>query len=97
MPLRRTAVVFTLLWFPLALWQCARTARVCFDGSAWSIGLWALQFAMLGIPLLTLRKLARPAAHAAPDLEDASVTLILLAYVPLTLALRLGEHCGSPQ
>jgi hypothetical protein len=97
MPLRRTAVVFTLLWFPLAFWQCARTARVCFDGSGWSVALWTLQFAMLVIPLLTLRRLARPAANEAPDLEGASATLILLAYVPLTLALRLGESCGSPQ
>ena len=97
MPPRRTAVVFTLLWVPLALWQYARTASICFDGSGWSIVLWTLQFATLATPLVALRRLSRTVADGTRYLDDLSATLILLAYVPLTLALRLAEHCGAPQ
>jgi len=97
MPPRRTAAVFTMLWVPLTLWQYVRTAAVCFDGSSWSIMLWALQLAMLATPLVALRRLSRSVADGTGYLDDLSATLILLAYVPLTLALRLAEHCGSPQ
>ena len=33
MLLRRTAVVFAVLWAPLALLQCVRAATACYDGS----------------------------------------------------------------
>ena len=97
MPLRRTAAVFAMLWIPLTLWQYVRTASVCFDGSGWGVILWTLQLAMLATPLLALRRLSRSMADGTRYLDDLSATLILLAYVPLTLALRLAEHCGSPQ
>ena len=97
MPPRRTAAVFTILWLPLTLWQFVRTATICFDGSGLSILLWTLQLAMLATPLLALRRLSRSVADGTGYLDDLSATLILLAYVPLTLALRLAEHCGSPQ
>ena len=94
MPLRRTAVVFVVLWAPLALWQCFRAATVCHDGSGWSTVLWTVQFATLAMPLFATRRWGRSAAHDAPHLDDVTATVILLAYVPLTLALRLAEQCA---
>ena len=94
MLLRRTAVVFVILWAPLALLQCVRTATTCYDGSGWSTALWTVQFATLAMPLFAAHRLGRPAAHTAPHLDDVSATLILLAYVPLTLALKLAEQCA---
>jgi hypothetical protein len=95
MPLRRTAVVFLILWVPLALWQCLRTATTCHDGSGWSTVLWTVQFASLALPLFAAHRLGRPAAHDTRHLDDVSATLILLAYVPVTLALRLAEQCAQ--
>ena len=94
MPLRRTAVVYLLLLGPLDLWQCLRTATACHDGSGWSTVLWTVQFATLALPLVAAHRLGRPAAHHARHLDDVSATLILLAYVPVTLALRLAEQCA---
>lgn len=94
MPLRRTAVVFLMLWVPLALWQCLRTATLCHDDSGWSTALWTVQFTTLALPLVAARRLGRP-AHHTPHLDDVSATLILLAYVPVTLALRLAEQCAQ--
>ena len=95
MPLRRTAVVFLMLWVPLALWQCLRTATMCHDGSGWSTALWTVQFATLALPLVAARRLGRTAAHHTPHPDDVSATLILIAYVPVTLALRLAEQCAQ--
>jgi hypothetical protein len=95
MPLRRTAVVFLILWVPLASWQCLRTAAACHDGSGWSTVLWTVQFATLTLPLVAAHRLGRPAAHHTHHLDDVSATLILLAYVPMTLALRLAEQCAK--
>lgn len=94
MPLRRTAVVFLLLWVPLALWQCLRTVTACHNGSGWSTVLWTVQFATLALPLVAAHRLGRPAAHPR-HLDEVSATLILLAYVPVTLALRLAELCAK--
>jgi len=96
MSLRRTAVVFMMLWVPLALWQWIRTAGICHDGSGWSTVLWGLQLAMLAAPVAALRSLSRPAVGALPSQDDAAVAVILAAYVPLTLALRLAERCAQP-
>jgi hypothetical protein len=94
MLLRRTAVVFVILWAPLALLQCVRAATACYDGSGWSAALWTVQFATLAIPLFAAHRLGRPAAPDTAHLDDVSATLILLAYVPVTLALRLAERCA---
>jgi hypothetical protein len=93
-PLHRTAVIFVILWAPLALWQCLRAATVCHDGSGWSAVLWTVQFATLALPLLAAHRLGRSAPHRSPHPDDVSATLILLAYVPVTLALRLAEQCA---
>ena len=85
--------MFTVLWLALGLYQCVRTARVCFDGSTLSTLIWPVQFGMLFLPIVVLRRRARAGDGNAPDAPDA-VTLILLSYVPVTLALYIAETCA---
>jgi hypothetical protein len=94
MTLRRPVVVFMMLWVPLALWQCVRTASICHDGSGGSTLLWGLQLAMLAAPLAVLRRLSRRVPGSLAAMDDDVVAVILVAYVPLTLALRLAERCA---
>lgn len=88
----RTVMVFAGLWLALAVAQCTRSAGICDDGTAASRGLWALQFAMLGVPMFVLHR-TRPAQQLAGGTSAVGVMLVLLAYVPVTLALRLAELC----
>jgi hypothetical protein len=89
----RTLVLFGTLGLVLMLWQYWRSAAVCYDGSGSSTLFWGLQLLMCGLPLVVVRSAHRPGAH--PD--DTALRLLLLAYVPTTLALRLAELCHAVQ
>jgi len=89
---RRTALIFAFLWGLLAVLQASRTARVCFDATPASLVQWGLQFALLGAPLVHV---CRDAGIRQKDLDVRSaLALILLTYVPVTIALHIAETCG---
>jgi len=90
---RRTVLIFTMLWVCLALYQYARAARACADGSIASTLLWLGQFLLLAVPIVVLRRQGRRAAAGGMDAE-ADLSLILLAYVPVTVALHIAETCA---
>jgi hypothetical protein len=87
----RTLVLFGTPGLALTLWQYWRSAAVCYDGSATSTLFWGLQLLMCGLPLVVVRSVHRSGAHGG----DTAVRLLLLAYVPTTLALRLAELCHA--
>jgi len=91
---RRTILMFAAVWFVLALSQAARTSHLCVDGSTGNVLAWTLQFALLGAPLLVLRRHLTFHHDFELDVRGA-LALILLTYVPVTLALRLAEACVS--
>ena len=91
---RRTILMFATLWLVIALSQAARTAHLCVDGATGSVLAWTLQFALLGAPLLVLRRHLTFHHDFELDVRGA-LALILLTYVPVTLALRLAEACVS--
>jgi hypothetical protein len=83
--------MFTTLWACLALYQYARTARACADGSVASTLLWVGQFLLLAAPLAVLKRRARTPTGGA---DAGDLSLVLLAYVPVTVALRIAEGCA---
>jgi hypothetical protein len=90
---RRTVLLFAWLWAGLAFYQFTRTAAVCVgaDRSAVSLLLWAGQLALLSTPLVVIRRQREWPVQAQGNRDLA---LILLAYVPATLALRIAETCA---
>jgi hypothetical protein len=89
---QRTILLMAALWLALGLSQSVRTAHVCFDGTSEGVVTWMLQFALLGAPLVALK---RDTAHRPSDSDvRGPLTLILLTYVPTTLALRIAEMCA---
>ena len=92
-PERRTVVLFLVLWLTLAILQFTRSAQICYDGSTGSQIAWGLQLLMLGAPLLAVRRPGNPPGSERRMSGD--LALVLLAYVPVTLALRLVETCGD--
>lgn len=91
---RRTVLLFATLWAMLAFAQYARTAVVCIgvDRSAATLLLWAGQLALLTMPLALC---ARRKNASFPRETGGDVALILLAYVPATIALRIAETCAG--
>ena len=92
-PARRTVVAFATIWLPLALLQYARAFHACADGTGWLMSGWSLQLGLLIMPMVAVARLLRRDARETG--ETAAVLLILLAYVPVTLALSLAERCGA--
>jgi hypothetical protein len=90
---RRTALIMTSIWAVLAFCQYARTAVLCLgvDRSPISLLLWAGQLALLTMPLVLVWRKNRVALGAA---NDGDLALILLGYVPATLALHIAETCA---
>jgi hypothetical protein len=89
---QRTILMMAVLWLALALSQAVRTAHACFDPTSGGVVAWVLQFALLCAPLVVLK---RKTAHRSSDSDvRGPLTLILLTYVPTTLALRIAEMCA---
>jgi hypothetical protein len=91
--IQRTTVMFAVLWLALAVWQAVHTMRVCFDASVTGILQWSAQFTLLGVPLIVLRRDAATNRNT-PHVRDA-LAVIVLSYVPVTLALRIAEACAQ--
>jgi hypothetical protein len=85
--------MFAVLWLGLAVWQAVHTMRVCFDSTAAGVLQWSLQFTLLGVPLIVLRRDTTSGRNAV-NVRDA-LTVIVLSYVPVTLALRIAETCAQ--
>jgi hypothetical protein len=83
--------MFAVLWLALAVWQAVHTMRLCFDATALAFLQWGLQFTLLGVPLIVLR---RDTNRHGTNVRDA-LAVIVLSYLPVTLALRLAETCAQ--
>ena len=85
-----TTWLFAVLWFGLAAWQSYRAFSGCATVGGWMPAYWALLAVSLTVPFVAVRRI-----HAGEQLpRDASLTLVLLTYVPLTIAMRLVESCA---
>jgi hypothetical protein len=92
-PTQRTIVMFAVLWLGLAAWQALHTMRLCFVSTPIAVLQWTLQFALLGVPLIVLRR-DTESGRSAPNVRKA-LAVIVLSYLPVTLALRIAETCGQ--
>jgi hypothetical protein len=88
---QRTTLTIAVLWLTLAVWQAVHTMHLCFDHTDTGILQWTLQFILLGVPLIVLRR--DSGSRTAPNVRDA-LAVIILGYVPVTLALRIAESCA---
>jgi hypothetical protein len=82
------------LWCVLAVWQSYRGFTRC-EASGWASVFWGLLVLALAAPVLAMAYVERGADTRRDDILDSSVTLALLGYVPVLIAMRLIELCLS--
>ena len=84
-----------LLWCGLASWQSYRGYARCGDAGPWGPAYWALCAIALAAPLLALLRIQREELRPRRRTFDVPLAVVLMTYVPLTLAMRLVEVCGT--
>jgi hypothetical protein len=82
------------LWCVLAVWQSYRSFARC-EASGWAGVFWALLVLALAAPILTMAYTTRNRDIRRDLVLDPAVTLALLGYVPVVIAMRLVELCIS--
>jgi hypothetical protein len=88
-PMKTTAWMFATAWFVIAAIQSYRSFGRCPVTSGWTAALWSLHVTMLLMPPAgTVVRLREP--------RDELPGLALLTYVPVAIAMRLWEMCGTP-
>ena len=88
------AVLVATFWCVLAAWQSVQSFARCEASSGWAAIFWGLQGLMLAAPLVAVIRLeaARRLGTTGPDV---TLAIVLLAYVPMMVAMRLVEICAT--
>jgi hypothetical protein len=87
------AATFAATWCAIAAWQTYRGFERCQATSGWAGLFWVLQVLFLAAPLLVVGRLqGHPAAQKRRSV-DLTLALVVLAYVPILLSMRLLELC----
>ena len=86
-----TAIAGT--WCAIAAWQTYRGFERCEAASGWASLFWLLQVLFLAAPLLVVARLQGHRAAQERQSIDLTLTLVVLAYVPILLSMRLLELC----
>jgi hypothetical protein len=83
-----------VFWCTLAAAQSWRSFVRCEPSSGWTWVYWALHVLGLGAPLLAAIWMTRT-RRADETPPGAAMTVVILAYVPMLVAMRLLELCLS--
>jgi len=88
------ASAFAGTWCVLAAWQTYRAFDRCEATSGWIDLFWILQVLFLAAPLFVVARLrGHPAAAQGRRNVDVTLAVVVLAYVPIMLSMRLLEQC----
>jgi hypothetical protein len=71
--------------------QFGRSFSICYDGTGWHTVAWALQFVLLLVPAVASWQRWMESGN---DRDTLAIRFVLLACLPVTLALRLVEWCS---